>query len=190
MRYAGFWKRFVAGWIDSFVLLLPTIFLVWLQSVSRPLAFITLFPSTFLFYAYEIYFHGRCGQTIGKRNQNIRVVTVNGNPITWKQAFLRSSIGLALGILWVSSILVALLQITDEEFTRLSWLEMVERQNQLAPYSMEINIATFVWVWSEVIVLLFNRKKRALHDFIAGTVVRDESYQLMETTDAPDTDAI
>lgn len=28
-----------------------------------------------------------------------------------------------------------------------------------------------IWVWSELVVLLTNRKRRALHDFIAGTVV-------------------
>jgi predicted DCC family thiol-disulfide oxidoreductase YuxK len=27
------------------------------------------------------------------------------------------------------------------------------------------------WMWSELLVLLFNRTRRALHDFIAGTVV-------------------
>ena len=27
------------------------------------------------------------------------------------------------------------------------------------------------WMWSELLVLLFNKKRRALHDFIAGTVV-------------------
>ena len=28
-----------------------------------------------------------------------------------------------------------------------------------------------IWIWSEFVVLLFNRRKRAIHDFIAGTVV-------------------
>lgn len=190
MRYAGFWKRFAAGWIDFFVLLIPIIFFAWLQSVSRTLAFIALFPSTFLFYAYEIYFHGRWGQTIGKRNQNIRVISLDGSPIAWRQAFLRSSVGLGLAFLSSISTLVALFRITDEEFSRLGWLEMAERQAQLAPYSTEINIAINVWVWSEVIVLLFNRRRRALHDFIAGTVVVDESYQSVEEIAATDTDAI
>jgi uncharacterized RDD family membrane protein YckC len=27
------------------------------------------------------------------------------------------------------------------------------------------------WLWSELVVLLLNAKRRALHDFIAGTVV-------------------
>lgn len=31
--------------------------------------------------------------------------------------------------------------------------------------------AQTAWLFSELIVLLFNEKKRAIHDFIAGTVV-------------------
>jgi uncharacterized RDD family membrane protein YckC len=31
-----------------------------------------------------------------------------------------------------------------------------------------------IWVWSEVVVMLFNKRRRALHDFIAGTIVTSE----------------
>ena len=189
MRYAGFWKRFGAGWIDGFVLLLPLIFLMWLQSVSRNWAFLTLIPLTFFFYGYEIYFHGRWGQTIGKRSQNIKVVSLDGSSITWKQAFLRSSIGLGLGVLSSISTLVALLRMTEGEFSVLSWSELAIRQSELSPYINEILIATYAWTGSEVVALLFNRKKRALHDFIAGTVVL-EGPQPVEAIPASNTGAI
>jgi len=189
MRYAGFWKRFGAGWIDGFVLLLPFLFLMWLQSVSRTWAFLTLIPLTFSFYAYEIYLHGRWGQTIGKRSQDISVVSLDGTSITWKQAFLRSSVGLGLGVLSSISTLVALFSMTDGEFSTLSWMELAVRQSELSPYIDQIVIATYIWTGSEVVVLLFNRKKRALHDFIAGTVVV-ESPQPEEAMSSADTDAI
>lgn len=174
MRYAGFWKRFVAAWIDGFVLLLPSILLLWLESVSRVWAFLTLIPGTFLFYAYEIYFHGRWGQTIGKRSQDIKVLSLDGAPITWKQAFLRSSVGLGLGVLSTLSTLVALFRMTDQEFSSLGWVELSKRRADLSPYIDEIVIASFIWFASEGVILLFNRKKRALHDFIAGTIVVEE----------------
>ena len=174
MTYAGFWKRFVAALIDGFVLLLPDTFMLWLQSVSRIWAFLTLIPLTFLFYAYEIYFHGRWGQTLGKRSQGIKVLSLDGTPITWKQAFLRSSVGLGLGVLSTISTLVALFRMTDQEFSSLSWLELSARQAELSPYINEIVIAVYIWFASEVVILLFNRKKRALHDFIAGTIVVEE----------------
>jgi len=33
-----------------------------------------------------------------------------------------------------------------------------------------------VWYWSEIIVILFNKRNRALHDFLAGTVVIHKKY--------------
>ena len=33
-----------------------------------------------------------------------------------------------------------------------------------------------LWTWSELIVMLTNRQRRALHDFIAGTVVIKKEY--------------
>ncbi len=177
MNYAGFWQRFAAAWVDTFVLIIPICLFWWLQSVSRPVALITLLPHAFLVYAYEIYFHGRTGQTPGKKSQNIRVVSLDGSPISWKQAFLRSSVGVGLSFLSLLSLLIANLKLTDEEFARLGWLELSSRQGELAPYSVEIGVASMIWAWSEVIIMLLNRKRRALHDFIAGTVVVDESYR-------------
>jgi uncharacterized RDD family membrane protein YckC len=34
-----------------------------------------------------------------------------------------------------------------------------------------LQIVQNIWVWGELIVLLTNRKRRAIHDFIAGTIV-------------------
>ena len=34
-----------------------------------------------------------------------------------------------------------------------------------------VNIIASIWIWSEFIIMLTNKKRRALHDFMAGTVV-------------------
>ena len=190
MKYAGFWKRLGAGWIDGFVLLLPTIFLIWLNSVSRTWAFLTELPLAFLCYAYEIYFHGRWGQTIGKRSVDIKVVAIDGSSITWRQAFLRSSVGLGLGILYSISTFVGLFNMTDVNFSDLTWADLAVKQAELSPYINEITIAMYIWMASEVVVLLFNRKKRALHDFIAGTVVVERVSEPMQTMSSAATSAI
>jgi uncharacterized RDD family membrane protein YckC len=190
MKYAGFWKRFGAGWIDGFALLLPSLFLMWLHSISRTWAFLTELPLGFLFYAYEIYFHGRRGQTIGKRSVDIKVVSLDGSSISWRQAFLRSSVGLGLGVLYSISKFVALFKITDADYSALSWVELAIKETELSPYINEITAAMYVWMASEVVVLLFNRKKRALHDYIAGTVVVETHPATMETTSPAGTGAI
>jgi len=49
-------------------------------------------------------------------------------------------------------------------------------------YSVAINI----WIWSELLVLLTNRRKRAIHDFMAGTVIVKAIYidKIRETMNA------
>ncbi|MCR9185270.1 MAG: hypothetical protein NXH81_07740 [Halieaceae bacterium] len=44
-----------------------------------------------------------------------------------------------------------------------AWYVLVDTVNQL-------------WVWREFIVLLFNKRKRAIHDVIAGAVVMKQEY--------------
>jgi uncharacterized RDD family membrane protein YckC len=53
----------------------------------------------------------------------------------------------------------------------LSGIKRPERIIELSPGYDVLDYSLTVWIWSEIIVLLFNRRKRALHDFIAGTVV-------------------
>jgi uncharacterized RDD family membrane protein YckC len=61
---------------------------------------------------------------------------------------------------------------SDTEYQSLSFIQLSERLTALAPpWYKPAQWGQNVWVWSELIVLLTNRKRRALHDFIAGTVV-------------------
>ena len=51
-------------------------------------------------------------------------------------------------------------------------MERNQRMLELAPsWYKPIEVLFNIWTWGELIVLLTNRKRRALHDFIAGTVV-------------------
>jgi uncharacterized RDD family membrane protein YckC len=84
---------------------------------------------------------------------------------------------------------VALIKLTDADFSALSWAELAIKQAELSPYINEITIAIYSWTASEVVVLLFNRKKRALHDFIAGTVVVTD-FGTIETTPSASTGTI
>jgi len=69
-------------------------------------------------------------------------------------------------------IIYAHLAITDSEYLSLSFLVRSERLNALAPaWYRPIYIALQIWIWGEFVVMMTNRKRRALHDFIAGTVV-------------------
>ena len=95
----------------------------------------------------------------------------SGDRISWKQAFPRFSVDAALGVGLAISELFGLLRISPRDYATLSWTEQSRRIADVAPGYNFLSYAMNMWIWSEVIVLLFNRRKRALHDFIAGTVV-------------------
>jgi uncharacterized RDD family membrane protein YckC len=172
MRYAGFWSRLCANVVDV-VALLPVYYLgTWIEGRSRTAALVVQIPLTLLFTAYVVYFHGRWGRTLGKMAAGIRVVNVAGDAISWRQAFLRSSVDAVLTLAFAATTVVGLWRIPSEEYLTLSsWRQRMHRVADLAPGRGVLGWANEIWFWGELIVLLFNRRKRALHDFIAGTVV-------------------
>ena len=55
--------------------------------------------------------------------------------------------------------------------------ERTTRLQEVSPlWDRAIDIFQNVWICSEVFVVLLNRRKRALHDFIGGTVVIKKQF--------------
>jgi len=174
-NYATFWQRFAAMWIDFFVLLPLMVIQGLLESVSKGAALALVIPMAVAYAAYSIYCHGRFGQTVGKRVMGIRVVRTTGERIGWREAWLRSSVEVFFSVLGVIGSFVALATIADADYYGVGWMQRA--QNLVAHQPSWLSWTTWamqIWVWSEVIVMLFNRRRRALHDFIAGTVVTAE----------------
>lgn len=170
-RYAGFWRRLFANFVNVLVFV-PVIALhLWLVSLSWTLALLLLWPIAFLFSGYTVYFHARWGQTLGKMAARIRVVQTDGFPLSWKDASIRSAVDIAFSTAMAVGITIALLGVPPGEYESLARAERASRLACLNPVADWVDHAYDVWFWGEVIVLLFNRKKRALHDFMAGTVV-------------------
>jgi uncharacterized RDD family membrane protein YckC len=172
VTYAGFRYRLIAGLVDLLVFLPILTLDVWLRSTSRTAALVLIVPMTALYAIYNIYFHARWGQTPGKMVAGIRVVKLSGESIGWREAFLRSSVDVAFALLFVIGSYMSLMSMTDAEYQRLPWLERQAVLDQRLPvWYAWVGRAETGWIWSEVVVVLFNRRRRALHDFIAGTVV-------------------
>lgn len=171
-NYATFWQRFAAMWIDFFVLLPLMVVQGLLESVSKGAALALVIPMAVAYAAYSIYCHGRFGQTIGKRVMGIRVVRTSGERIGWREAWLRSSVELCFSSLGVIGSFVALATIADSDYYGVGWMQRAQNLAAHQPSWLGWTMAaTQIWVWSEVVVMLFNKRRRALHDFIAGTVV-------------------
>ena len=185
MNYASFWQRFCAAWVDCFVLLPFGLLQRWIESQSKLAAFILVVPMTAAYCAYSIYCHGRYGQTVGKHVMHIRVMRTTGERIGWREAWLRSSVDVAFAAIGVISSFIALAAITDAGYYGVSWTQRTLNLQALEPSWLGwTTIASQIWIWSEVIVMLFNKRRRALHDFIAGTVVVAEKKVLDAQTQA------
>ncbi|MCY3756709.1 MAG: RDD family protein [Acidobacteria bacterium] len=170
--YAGFWKRSGALLVDSFVLVPVGMIFLLLERISIWSAIGVTVISAIFFAAYVIYFHYRYGATLGKMVTGIKVTLPNGSPIEFKEALLRSCVELALSVTTMVARLSAFIIADAEQYQSLDWIGREEYVASLIPAWHEaVEPIYWFWFWSEVVVLLFNERKRALHDIIAGTVV-------------------
>lgn len=171
-HYATFWQRFGAIWIDFLILLPFALLSSWAESYSKSVAIVLVIPMAAFYVAYSIYCHGRFGQTVGKRVLGIQVVRLTGERIGWREAWLRSSIDVLFASLGVIGSFVALAVISDTDYYGVGWMRRGENLAAHEPAWLAwTGTATEIWIWSELIVMLFNERRRSLHDFIAGTVV-------------------
>lgn len=156
-RYDTFSARFVANMIDGFLFRMVG-FVVVHVNISDSLIGVKILTAVSIFfpYLYSILLHGLTGQTIGKMAMGIKIFDKDEKVrISFYQAFLRDAIPLGLILVfWFAS---TLNPSVDPE--------------SLSSYSILLVITIFIWALLEIITLLFNKKRRALHDFIAGTVV-------------------
>jgi uncharacterized RDD family membrane protein YckC len=107
--------------------------------------------------------HGLCGgQTFGKMALGVKVLNHSDETeIGVKQALRRESVNLVLNTL--SLILIVIVASSIETTGTLSTIVTLS--------AAVLGVVAIVWVISEFVTMLFNDKRRALHDFIGKTVV-------------------
>jgi uncharacterized RDD family membrane protein YckC len=158
-KYQTFFPRLVALLIDSFIMLPLGIMNEWFrQAEFPPLFFYVWIPlASLVFPVYMIAMHARFGQTLGKMWMNVKVLDASEEPLKFRQALLRETPQLVfnLGTIYLG---IAFLG------------ENLESENAKSAYSV-LTTAASVWAVADVLVFFFNDKRRALHDFLAGTVV-------------------
>ena len=111
---------------------------------------------TFVYPIYSVYFHGQYGATLGKMACKVRVVDVHTEEqISIRQALLRDSIPV---------VFMTILMIWGY------WVQLSDNAIENTAFFL-IPSVYFLWFVAEVVTMLTNRRRRAIHDFIAGTVV-------------------
>jgi uncharacterized RDD family membrane protein YckC len=111
-RYAGFWIRFAAKFIDNLILgmtlTVPIIILVvWLEASAGPGAEMTMLLFQLLlnlgylavYLGFNAFFLARYGATPGKMACSLKVVTAEGEPLTTGRAWGRAAADLLSGMI-------------------------------------------------------------------------------------------
>ena len=170
LTYAGFGRRAGALLVDLLVWVAFFAATWALTRESGRTVYGELVPQL-LSIPYTIYLHGRFGQTLGKMATGIQVRMLDGSRITWRAAWLRSSVDILFAAVGTAGT-IYIFQNVPPDAVHADWDAWNKLTNELTPgwlrYTGYLAVA---WGLSELVVMLTNEKRRALHDFIAGTVV-------------------
>ena len=133
MRYATFWQRLSAILLDGLFLAPLVALRYWLESVSKQAAIAFLVPFICLHLGYFVSYEAVHGQTLGKRLMGIRIVKRNGDPIGWRDAWLRNSVSILFAAINAAARIIALTSIADREYYNVGWALREENLQALQP---------------------------------------------------------
>jgi uncharacterized RDD family membrane protein YckC len=154
-KYQTFWRRVGASILDSLILTPVNwgVSFVFLLVGTAPVMLSWAVPG-FIAVLYYILMHYYGGQTLGKMAARVKVLDDSETPVNLGQAIIRSLPQL-LPVMFAVSFSTA-----GESSAHLIefWASLI--------YGL-----TGLFFIADVAVCLFNEKRRALHDLIAGTVV-------------------
>jgi len=171
-RYKTFWPRIMASIIDVIILYPIGLIMSFVYKSGLPFTvFVAFILDICTTLAYSIYLHGYYGQTVGKWLMKVRVLSLDETHLSMRQAVLRDSIGIAFNVVllaYATGPILSGISPDSHEFGR------------HIPATI-FNVA-FVVFALEVITMLTNKKRRSLHDYIAGSVV----VRCLDTAPDPD----
>jgi uncharacterized RDD family membrane protein YckC len=162
VRYQTFGPRLWALCIDNLLALPLFVVDYWLRGTDTPPVVMIIWLAFYeaALAGYSVGMTAYFGQTLGKMLTGVKVLDVSENRLTVGQAWLRESVFIAFGVFSVvadSTNILAGMRPADN-------LQSDTLQN-FGLYALVI------WIVLEIAATLASPKRRALHDFLAGTVV-------------------
>lgn len=175
--YGGFWLRLGSILID-FLIFIPLLAIMhYLHSLNKNYQIVTSLFFFFFGIWYGIYLPKKYGGTPGKLILGIKILKMNVEEIGWKESILRSLISTVMSIFGTVVMITCVLKANNEVYMSKDWVQKGVYLTTFAPKLINIQIwANNIWMYSELIILLVNKRKRAIHDYIAGTVIVKTKY--------------
>ena len=170
-RYRTLWRRIFAVFFDI-IALLPLGWLdvfLWNTSDSVPalIAWLLLFIAATV--GYEVGFLWYCGQTPGRMLTGVIVRDYDRDGgITLCQALIRHSVPT---VMYGVTLPFLLSNMLSGDIMNRGFGHFPEDMSLLTSPVFWLGMVQIGWILLEIITALFNRKRRALHDYLAHTVV-------------------
>lgn len=176
ISYVGFWRRLLAFLIDGAIIYPVWTFIIPMLIVysSWFTIFVTYALANLLFIGYRIVLVTKYGGTPGKLILKIKVVDESGNNISIYHSLLRETF---IIISTVTTLIFLYNVISDLQVYELpksfGEISMMIGTKNVGLYSNITGIIGLIFIF-DGLFLIFNKKKRALHDYLAKSlVVRD-----------------
>ncbi|WP_426343597.1 RDD family protein [Pseudoduganella sp. R-32] len=171
-QVGGFWLRVAAKLLD-FVIMLPLVGLTyWLSTISRSFYLSWIVPGIVTGLLYSVYLVRRYGGTPGKLVMKLRVQMKDGAPVSLTAALIREAPVMLLGAAINLGLGLSALSMDDATYLNYGFLARSEALMASGPgWLTAVNWSMQGWTWLGAIVMLLNSRRRAVHDFLAGTVV-------------------
>jgi uncharacterized RDD family membrane protein YckC len=161
-KYATFWLRVGAIFIDGLILMPVAIgaLLLAYASTDPVVQAGSGLAGTVLFYLYSVTLHARNGQTIGKMTARVRLLDLSEEKLTIAQAITRDLVPLSFS---VASFVVIVNVGLPADLSESDYASLIP--------SLALLSISLLWWLAEILTMATNRKRRAVHDLIAGSVV-------------------
>lgn len=183
VKYAGIGLRAPALIIDVIIFMGVCLLMIRLENYSFVSYAVSRYLLTVFVVAYDIFFLVKFGATPGKLAMKIKVVKTSLEPISFKEAFLRLSVNILFGVLSLIAFTIAFNSFSSEPYRVMTYIEKARYMGSFYPHwSNYIPTFSVLWGFGNLISILLNKKRRAIHDFIAGTVViiRPDKYKIYD----------
>jgi uncharacterized RDD family membrane protein YckC len=178
--YAGFGPRLCSLLLDGLFTSPLIIIGYFLQSNGKELYVFWVIVSIIFNMWYHVYLVAKNGGTPGKLIMGLKIARLDLETIGWREAVLRHIVEITLLLLSNLMVIYAIHNFNEAHYLALNWRLRGKYLYSFYPaLHRYFTWLTGLWVWGELIVLLTNDKKRAVHDFIAGTVIVDINYLAM-----------
>ncbi|PRC90796.1 RDD family protein [Solimicrobium silvestre] len=174
LEYSGFWRRAVAHGIDALFCVLFFWITDALNGGHKELAVAIAVLQGSTFYLYTFYCHAKFGKTIGKRIMGLKVLNIEGSPISFLQSFKRNIPLFIESLPWIISTYFVISNIPADQFHNLFLQPKAYRQleDSMRPiWYFPVQMVMAVFVAADIITMLISRKRQTLHDMIGGTIV-------------------